>query len=212
MLGWERKWPNMDRLPVGTEKEDYTERLIGLDSWWKRLLDVQRPYRRHLQRLRLGYVLDIGCGLGRNLVNLGGGSAGVGIDHNPRSVAVAKSRGLTAFTPEEFTDSAYAREGIFDTLLLSHIAEHMTPTDVIELVRGYLPYIHPGGRVVFITPQEQGFRSDPTHVIFVDFEALMQIAKKTGLIVEQYYSFPFPRCIGHVFKYNEFVMLCRRPL
>ncbi len=195
----------------GTEKESYTERLISLESKWKRLLDVQRPYRMHLQRLQLGFVLDLGCGLGRNLVNLGGRGAGVGIDHNPRSVDVALSRGVLAFTPEEFQGSEYAREARFDAILLSHVVEHMERSEVVTLLNAYLTYLRPGGRVVFITPQERGFRSDPSHVTFTDFAALTEIAKEAGLTVERQYSFPFPRSIGHVFKYNEFVALCRKP-
>ncbi len=45
-----------------------------------------------LTRINPGFVLDVGCGLGRNLANIGG--YGVGVDHNSESVAVACSRGL----------------------------------------------------------------------------------------------------------------------
>lgn len=196
---------------MNTVKQSYTDRLIGLESWWKRLLDVQRPYRTHLRRLKLGFVLDIGCGLGRNLINLGGSIAGVGIDHNLHSIAVANGRGLTAFTPEEFEGTDYAKEGRFDTILLSHVAEHMKREEVINLLSKYLAYLHLGGRVVFVTPQEQGFRSDPTHVMFMDFEALAAIAKDAGLTMVRQYSFPFPRVIGHIFKYNEFITICHKP-
>ena len=195
-------------MAMVTEKHNYTEHLVGLESWWKRLLDVQRPYRRHLQRLRLGFVLDIGCGLGRNLANLGG--RGVGVDHNRHSVGIARSRGLTAFTPEEFQRSEYAQEGRFDSLLLAHVAEHMEKEDVVNLLRDYLVYLSPGGRVVIITPQESGFRSDRTHVEFANFDTVAAIAERTGLVVERQYSFPFPRSFGYIFKYNEFVTICRK--
>lgn len=192
-----------------TIDQNYTDRLIGLESVWKKVLDVQMPYRMHLRWLKLGFVLDIGCGLGRNLINLGGSAAGVGIDHNRHSIAVANKRGLTAFTPKDFEGSEYARKARFDTILLSHVAEHMKREDVIDLLHKYLVYLHPGGRVVFITPQERGFSSDPTHVMFMDFEALAAIAKDAGLKVGRQYSFPFPRIIGHIFKYNEFVTILR---
>src|SRR5215211_6096300 len=110
---------------INTKNEKYTARLLERNTWWKRLLDVQRPYRMHLQRLNLGFVLDVGCGVGRNLINLTGVSPAVGVDHNKHSVAIAKSRGLNAFTPEEFLDTPYAEPSSFDSLLLSHVAEHM---------------------------------------------------------------------------------------
>src|SRR5450631_2060624 len=110
---------------MDTDKEDYTIRLLSQTTWWKRLLDVQRPYRTHLQNLQLGFVLDVGCGIGRSLLHIAGSGRGVGVDHNPHSVAIATSRGLTAFTPDEFRASSYAHEAAFDSLLLSHVAEHL---------------------------------------------------------------------------------------
>jgi 2-polyprenyl-3-methyl-5-hydroxy-6-metoxy-1,4-benzoquinol methylase len=191
-----------------TEGHDYTKRLKSLESGWKRWLDVQRPYRLHLQRLGLGFVLDVGCGLGRNLLHLGGN--GVGIDHNPHSVAVARQRGLAAFTPEEFATSSYGTGEQFDTILLSHVAEHLEKPQLLALLRTYLPSLRPGGRVLFITPQERGFASDPTHVTFMDFGLLAAVAIEAGLAVERQYSFPFPRFMGRLFTYNEFVVVCRK--
>jgi SAM-dependent methyltransferase len=190
-----------------TEEVEYTNRLLSQAKWWKRLLDVQRPYRRHLQGLRLGLVLDIGCGIGRNLLNLAGSGRGVGVDHNPHSVAIARSRGLIAFTPEEFLGSPYAGEPIFDSVLLSHVAEHLQIEDAVALLKEYLGYLKPGGRVVLITPQEAGQRSDQTHVTFVDREMAERILRGSGLSVSAHYSFPFPRFFGRFFTYNEFVTI-----
>jgi SAM-dependent methyltransferase len=194
-----------------TEDARYAERLVKQEMvWWKRLLDVQRPYRIHLRRLDLGFVLEVGCGLGRNLKNLGEG-AGVGIDHNTHSVALARARGVEAFTTEEFKASAYAQPSRFDSLLLSHVAEHMRPSEVVSLLSDYHSFVRPGGRFVMITPQELGFRSDPTHVEFVDFEKGASIAREAQLELVKQYSFPFPRRFGNLFKYNEFVTISRKP-
>lgn len=192
-----------------TQKEAYAERLQGLESiWWKRLLDVQRPYRRHLQGLSLGFVLDIGCGLGRNLGHLGGN--GVGLDHNAASVAAARARGLQAFLPDEFRASAFAQPGRFDAILLAHVAEHMRFAEAQALLADHLGFLRAGGRVVLITPQEMGFRSDPTHVEFFDLDAMARLAQALGLQVDKRYSFPFPRMAGRFFKHNEFVLLARK--
>lgn len=190
-----------------TKEEGYTERLVAKSSaWWKRWLDVQRPYRWHLKRLHPGYTLDLGCGIGRNLAFLDG----VGVDHNERSVAVCRSRGLTAFSPQAFAPSRWNTPGSFDSILLAHVAEHMTAGAVVSLLQVYLPVLKSGGRVIIITPQEAGYRSDPTHVQYMDFGAVGQICDRAGLAVIKKYSFPFPRFMGNFFKYNEFVIVAQK--
>jgi SAM-dependent methyltransferase len=189
----------------GTE---YAERLVGLQQvWWKRLLPVQAPYRWNLRRLNLGLTLDVGCGIGRNLANLEG--RGVGIDHNAASVAVARAQGFDAMTSDEFLVSPFAVPGRFDSLLVAHVLEHMNGDEALDLVRTHLPYVRAGGNVVLITPQERGFRSDATHVAFMDFAALHDITDALDLPVARAYSFPFPRRFGSLFIYNEFVVVAR---
>jgi SAM-dependent methyltransferase len=196
--------------PTDTASADYTERLDRLTRrTWKQRLDVQRPYRWNARRLNLGRVLDVGCGIGRNLSHLDGN--GVGIDHNPTSVAHARERGFTAYTPEEFRDSPYSRPHAFDSLLLSHVVEHISHETAVELLLDYLPCVRASGRVVFICPQERGWVTDPTHVRFVDFAELEKLSREAGLSVERSFSFPLPRAAGRVFPYNEFVVVARLP-
>jgi SAM-dependent methyltransferase len=195
-----------------TREPSYTARLERLQGvWWKRLLDVQRPYRWNLRRLELGFVLDVGCGLGRNLINLGGRAAGVGVDHNAESVAACERSGLVAFTPEAFRASDHARPGRFDTLLLAHVVEHMRFDEARALIEEHLPFVRPGGRVVLMAPEEAGFASDATHVEFMDLATLDRLARAVGLVPERGFSFPFPRPAGRLFKYNEFVLIARKP-
>ncbi len=194
--------------PIETSDPAYAERLLRLGNvWWKRLLDVQRPYRWHLQRLDLGFVLDLGCGIGRNLRHLKGN--GVGIDHSIDAIALCKERGLNAFTPEDFKQSEFASPGRFDSLLVAHVIEHMTGKKARELLREYLPYVRQNGRVVLIVPQEQGQQSDPTHREFVSLAGLHLLARNLGLVPEKAYSFPFPRPAGHLFAHNESVVIAR---
>ena len=194
---------------MSTEDASYAERRLSAENaWWKRLLDVQRPYRAHLRKLRLGLVLEVGCGVGRNLDHLRGTS--IGVDHNRRAVEIARARGLKAFMAEELRSSPWATPGRFDSLLFSHVLEHMRAAQATELVRGYLDLLADAGRVVAITPQEAGFRSDPTHVEFMDFDALEGVLRGAGLHVQVRYSFPLPRLAGPVFKYNEFVSISRK--
>ena len=188
---------------------DYTARLRAeSDRGWKRLFDVQAPYRRHIRRVVEGRVLDVGCGIGRNLHHLDGN--GVGVDLNPHSVVESRESGLTAYTTDEFDTSADAVPGGYDTILLAHVLEHMTLDQASGLVGGYLRYLGAGGRVVMIVPQEAGFASDPTHVDFVSLDEIATIEERNGLSREKAYSFPLPRPVGRFFKYNETVVLSRK--
>jgi SAM-dependent methyltransferase len=196
--------------PASTQGTDYTDRLQRLEgARWKRWLNVQAPYRWNLRRLKLGRTLDVGCGIGRNLAHLGGN--GVGVDHNPASVAVARSRGLEAYTTDEFFASRDSKPGSFDSLLAAHLAEHMDEATGLDVLRQYLPCVKPGGTVVLITPQERGFASDPTHVRPVGYAQARVMCEQLGLRVERQYSFPLPRLFGRMFTHNEFVTVARKP-
>ena len=189
-----------------TSNAAYSQRLQRLSVRGGRLrkvIDPQIPYRWNLRRMQPGFVLDIGCGIGRNLAHLNG--HGVGVDHNPTSVAACVSAGLTAFSPDDFEQSRYAASDTFDTVLLAHVIEHMTEAEAHDLISTYLAYLRPGGRVILITPQERGQASDSTHVRFVDRAAVHGLAGQLGLGVVALRSFPLPRVAGRVFTYNETV-------
>lgn len=197
---------NIDHQIKNTKTADYTNLLSRKQrAWWKRLINVQAPYRWNIRRLKPGFTLDIGCGIGRNLLHLEG--QGVGIDHNVQSVALARVQGLIAFTPEEFLISEFNSEEKFDSLLLAHVAEHMTQHEVVELLNRYMHVLKSGGKLITICPQEAGYRSDPSHVEFMDFSKLHSIYHQLGYVHMYQYSFPFPRSFGRLFTYNEFIVL-----
>ena len=115
-----------------------------------------------MRRQGLGRTLDVGCGIGRNLGVLSSGS--VGVDHNAKSVALARSMGYDAYTVQEFLEGELAVPATFDGLLLAHVIEHMDREQALKLCGEYLPFVRPGGRVFLVCPQERGYASDPTHV------------------------------------------------
>jgi len=191
-----------------SQGDAYAARLARLEgARWKRWLDVQALYRWNLRRMQLGRTLEIGCGIGRNLLHLG--AAAVGIDPNGAAVATARMRGAVAFMPDAFRASAESRTP-FDALLFAHVLEHMRRAAAAALIAQWLPLLRGGGRVVLIAPQEAGFRSDPTHVEFLDEAALRELLSGAGCVIERAYSFPFPRVVGRAFPYNEFVAIGRR--
>ncbi len=201
----------MDQAGAATRGEEYAQRLIRLQmAPWKRWLNVQAPFRWNLKRLQPGFTLVVGCGIGRDLLNLRGN--GVGVDTNEYCVRTARNRGFAAYTPSEFRSFAdYNRGARFDTLLLAHVVEHMTEDQATALVRDYEPLVRPGGGLILIAPQEAGFKSDSTHVQLMDFVRLKRIAERSGFAAERVFSFPLPRWAGPWFTYNEFVVAARKP-
>ena len=191
-----------------TRDPEYAVRLATLESkGWKKFLDVQAPYRRNLRNLDLGRTLDVGCGLGRNLMNL---ENGVGVDHNADAVSIARSRGMTAYTTDEWPDSVAAIHASFDSILLAHVLEHVSQQDSDAIIASYLPYLRRAGKLVLICPQEKGFPTDPTHIRWVDDEELRATGLRNGFHELRNYSFPFPRAVGKFFTYNEFVYVGQR--
>jgi 2-polyprenyl-3-methyl-5-hydroxy-6-metoxy-1,4-benzoquinol methylase len=186
-------------------EHDYAERLAQIQTpLWKRVVDVQAPYRWNLRRLNPGRMLDVGCGIGRNLANVPGS---VGVDPNEACVAMARRRGFAAFTPDELVEPLAS----FDSLLVAHVLEHLTPDQADELIAAYLGYLKPGGQVILITPQERTFAMDATHIWFVDFAVLESLVRRWGLEPLNAFSFPFPRWAGKLVPHNEFVVTARKP-
>jgi SAM-dependent methyltransferase len=193
----------------GTDTVAYANYLEGANVFWKRALGVQRLYAWSLRSLRPGFMLEVGCGVGRCLKAVRGN--GVGVDHNPTSVAIARARGFEAFTPDDFRASPYGAPGRFDSLLVSHVLEHMSELQAQALLASYLPYVRTGGALIVITPQERGFDSDATHERFVGFAEIDALANQLGLRRGLQRSFPFPRPVGKWFTYNEFVAVAHKP-
>ena len=190
-----------------TSQPWYTARLNRLgNKKWKILLGTQRPFKVPITNLRLGKTLEIGCGVGRVLQWL---PNSIGVDHNPTSIVAARARGLTTFSNEEFHLSKFAISKSFDSLLMAHLLEHMTEDERNTIMKEFRKYLKPEGRLVIICPQEAGFRSDSTHIEYLDFNAIKEYGLRHDFVVELAKSNPFPRFFGKLFKYNEFFVVLK---
>lgn len=191
---------------IATKQKIYTQRLLRLNYVrWKTWFDVQGPYRRNLAMLQPGKTIDVGCGIGRHLKNLSNDS--IGLDHNKYSIKQARQLGLLAFTPAGFKRSKWSKKTAFDSLLLSHVLEHLTYSEGLKLIQTYTPFLKYNGKLIIFCPQEKGYASDSTHVTFLTKSKLEAMVKQAGYDVVRSGSFPFPRPLGKIFKYNEFVIV-----
>jgi 2-polyprenyl-3-methyl-5-hydroxy-6-metoxy-1,4-benzoquinol methylase len=190
-----------------TKSSNYTDRLKRLEgSLVKRLATPVNPYRWNIRKLSKGRVLDVGCGIGRNLRYLNRPDA-LGIDHNPDSIAVVNNLGFSAMTTDTFKNSIENMKESFDSILISHVLEHLTIDEAEELLATYLPCLNDGGRVISICPQEKGYRSDDSHKTYFSIESIEDLMTRHSLTKVKARSFPFPKFCGKFFIYNENVVV-----
>lgn len=190
----------------GTSSNEYTRRLANLEaSPIKKLLGPVNPYKWNIRRLCDGKVLDIGCGVGRNLRYLNRPDA-LGVDHNEASVEFTKCLGFQAVSSNEFEKMLPALKETFDSILISHVIEHMTPENALNLLTAYLPALKKGGKVILICPQQRGYKSDETHETYFDRVMQKELAQKVCGKKLQYRSFPLPPFFGRAFIYNEHIL------
>jgi 2-polyprenyl-3-methyl-5-hydroxy-6-metoxy-1,4-benzoquinol methylase len=152
--------------------------------------------------MSLGRTLDIGSGIGRTLTWL---TDSVGVDHNGHSINRAREQGLICFVNKDFHKSKYALNGYFDSLIFVHVLEHLTKSQADSLLSEFRKYLKPFGKLVIICPQEKGFKSDKTHVTFLNFDSLNEYGRKHQFDLVNKESFPFPRILGKIFRGNEFI-------
>jgi 2-polyprenyl-3-methyl-5-hydroxy-6-metoxy-1,4-benzoquinol methylase len=190
-----------------TEESAYTKRLISLsENQFKRIFQVQLPYKIRIRKIISGGTLDIGCGIGRILKWLPKNS--IGVDHNADSVQYCRDNGLDAWTAQDF-EVLFDSTEKFDNLLFAHVLEHLKNEEQTILVKNYLKFLAPKGKVVIITPQIRGYKSDSTHLTFTDDVRIERILQDNGLEVISNKSFPLPKIFGRYFKYNEFQIIAQ---
>jgi 2-polyprenyl-3-methyl-5-hydroxy-6-metoxy-1,4-benzoquinol methylase len=114
-----------------------------------------------LRTIRAGMrVLDVGCGSGNFLAKAtANGAVGIGLEINPRGLAIARERGLDV-RPEDVLVFAGAHERQFDVVSSFQVVEHLA--DVLPFARAAFQAVKPGGRLFLSTPNRERPAEDLT--------------------------------------------------
>jgi len=117
-------------------------------------------------------VLDLGCGRGIFLTQLKErGIGGYGGDLDPKMVAQARERGLELVEQDALSHLESLPAKSIDGVYARHIAEHVHPGDLVQMLRALRRVLQPGSPAVFITPNVANlsvgahtFWMDPSHL------------------------------------------------
>lgn len=109
-------------------------------------------------------ILDVGCGFGRFLIPLSDkGHCVFGIDKNPAIVARLRSKGYKNIYSTEEAVNYLAND--FDYIVMSHIIEHIEPSNLISFMDSYLQFLKIGGQLIIVTPfLHKRFYDDYDHI------------------------------------------------
>lgn len=126
---------------------DVADNLRGLESFF------HRNRRRVVKSLLSRYgarepMLDAGCGTGLNLANLPAGS--VGLDINPRNLALIRARLPEHIAAEGDIESMPFADATFETVVCTEVLEHLPdPECAVTEIRRVL---RPGGLLLGSVP------------------------------------------------------------
>jgi 2-polyprenyl-3-methyl-5-hydroxy-6-metoxy-1,4-benzoquinol methylase len=158
--------PHADTVSVDFDYARFSERFRGSEESVRERQRFYVPYFRDCRS-----VLDIGCGRGEFLELMR--DAGVnarGVDLDPESVALCRSKGLEAEAADVFDLLSREPNGTFDGIFAGQVVEHMKPAEVPALVRLCGSKLRAGGVLALETPNPEclaifatHFYLDPTH-------------------------------------------------
>jgi SAM-dependent methyltransferase len=147
-------------------------------------------------------LLDIGCGNGDFLIRSNYcGYISTGIDFDPRTIDIARSRGLDACVSEVHSLS---QSVTYSAITLSHVIEHIT--DPVSLLEEIFKRLKPGGYFYIATPNfnsagRKVFGNDwrgcdaPRHMHFFDSQVLRGLLSDVGF-TKIYQVYDLPQSIG----------------
>jgi 2-polyprenyl-3-methyl-5-hydroxy-6-metoxy-1,4-benzoquinol methylase len=156
----------------------------------------QTYFNKIIKRLALSpgaRVLDYGCGPGDFILCARqNGIDAIGIDSSPRSVRLARERGISVMAGG--TAELLARPDRYDAILAQSVLEHVA--DAVRLVTDLRSVLSPGGILVLSSPTPGPFFwDDPTHVRPHTPKSITVLAELADMRCE-YLSYVFAFLLG----------------
>ena len=152
-----------------------------------------------------GRLLDVGCGTGSFLHQLGAGRIlqGFGVDFNQRALAVARSQELMVW--RGLSDALSVPTACCDVVTLWEVLEHVAnlQATLIEIHR----VLRPNGWLLISTPNCESLQARlwhahwgswdiPRHLQIFTIASLSQLLKETGFISTRRIVFPLERYVA----------------
>jgi len=172
-----------------------------------RIVLREKIFLNSIVKKAIGKSIDFGCGRGGLLKLLPKGS--LGLEVNQEIVKYLKKNKFNAKYYSVNDDKYLFQDipvGVYKTFIMNHVLEHIPyPKDNLKKI---IESCHRLGieRIMIIVPCIKGFKSDTTHIKFINknFFYKNRLIKLFNFEIKKMYYYPFNlKFIGDFFKYNE---------
>src|SRR5437763_5928311 len=121
--------------------------------WWYQALHrlIFQTLEAELPDWRAKEILDVGCGTGAILKQLGNPEKNVGIDLAPEAILFCRQRGLNNVRQGDICALPFA-DASFDAVICSSVLYHQWVSDVEGAVREMYRVLRPGGVLLINVP------------------------------------------------------------
>src|SRR5947209_18347443 len=136
------------------ERDEYATMFrVEETHWWYRALHrlIFQALEAELPKWRAKEIVDVGCGTGAILKQLGNPERNVGIDLAPEAISFCRQRGLNNVQQGDIHALPFP-DASFDAVICSSVLYHQWVSDVEGAVREMHRILRPGGVLVVNVP------------------------------------------------------------